>query len=234
LTDVFSEIFVQEIALSEVLGRASTSAGADSSRGFSPESPDDPSDDSAATLFERQRTRSRRVRRWLHVCLGLGVCVAVLFVAATLLLIVFPSKDQLRHVDAIVSFNGSNEGTREALAVSLAEKGYAPVLLFSQGSRLEDTACPRVPRVSVVCFVDVIGDTRGEAEWVGRYAQRHHWHSLLIVPGRAQATRARLLTERCFSGQLVVVPAAEPLPPVAQIFHEWGGLFEALFIHRNC
>ena len=122
--------------------------------------------------------------------------------------------DQPRHVDAIVSFNGSNEGTREADAVSLAEKGYASVLLFSQGGAVADTACPKVSRVSVVCFVDVTGHTRGEAEWVGRYAQRHHWHSLLLVPGRGQATRALLLTERCFSGQLVVVPADESRPPL--------------------
>jgi hypothetical protein len=162
------------------------------------------------------------------------VLVVAVFVAATLRLIVFPAKDQPRHVDAIVSFNGSNEGTRQALAVSLAKRGYAHVLLFSQGSALADTGCPKVPGVSVVCFVDVSGNTRGEAEWVGRYAKRHHWHSLLIVPGRGQATRARLLTERCYSGQLVVIPAAEPRPPLSQIVHEWGGLFDAVLFDRSC
>jgi hypothetical protein len=82
--------------------------------------------------------------------------------------------------------------------------------------------------------VDVTDNTRGEAEWAGRYAERHHWHSVLIVPGRAQATRARLLMERCFSGQIVVVPASEPRPPVSEIIHEWGGVLDALFIHRGC
>ncbi len=195
------------------------------------------SDNSAATLGGGRKSLSRRRRRWLLTGVGVVALIFAVFVAATLRLIVFPSKDQPRHVNAIVSFNGSNEGTRQAFAVSLAEKGYARVLLFSQGSALADTPCPKVPkvsRVSVVCFIDVPGNTRGEAEWVSRYAERHHWHSLLLVPGRGQATRARLLTERCFSGQLVVVPADEPRPPLSQIIHEWGGLFDATFIHRSC
>jgi uncharacterized SAM-binding protein YcdF (DUF218 family) len=176
----------------------------------------------------------RRGRRLLLVCMGMVVVLIVVLVLATLRLFVFPSADQPRYVNGIVSFDGSNEGARAAAAVSLAEKGYAHVLLFSQGGDSADTSCPKVPRVAVVCFVDVTDNTRGEAEWAGRYAERHHWHSVLIVPGRAQATRARLLMERCFSGQIVVVPASEPRPPVSEIIHEWGGVLDALFIHRGC
>ena len=161
--------------------------------------------------------------------------VAVVFVVATLALLVSPPTNLPRHVDGILSLNGADEGAREALAVSLAEKGYAPVLLFSQGSAGNDTPCPKVPRVSVVCFVDTTNNTRGEARWAGLYAERHHWHTLLIVPGLVQATRARLLTERCFSGQVVVVPASVPLLDVPyDVFHEWGGLAEALLIERGC
>jgi hypothetical protein len=165
---------------------------------------------------------------------GLGI-VAVVFVAASLALFVWPPTDQPRRVDGSLSFNGPNEGARESLAVSLAEKGYAPVLLFSQGGLRSDTSCPKVPRVRVVCFVDAANDTRGEARWAARYADRHHWHSLLIVPGRPQATRARLMVERCFTGQVVVVPASEPLVrfPI-DVLHEWGGLAEALLVDRAC
>jgi hypothetical protein len=179
-------------------------------------------------------TPHRRGRRLLLACIGTVVLLVVVLVVATLRLFVFPSTDQPRQVDGIVSFDGSNEGTRAAAAVGLTQKGYAHVLLFSQGGNGADTACPKVPRVSVECFVDVTDNTRGEAEWAGRYAQRHHWHSVLIVPGRAQATRARLLMERCFSGQIIVVPAPEPRPPVSELIHEWGGVLDALFIHRGC
>jgi hypothetical protein len=86
-----------------------------------------------------------------------------------------------------------------------------------------------------VCFFDVTNNTRGEARWAGLYAQRHHWHTLMIIPGRAQATRARLLAQRCFSGQIVLVPATEPLESFpADVLHEWGGLIAALLIYRGC
>jgi hypothetical protein len=173
--------------------------------------------------------------RWRRPLLRSFAIVAVLFVAASLALFVFPPTDQPRRVDGILSLNGSDESAREGRAVALAEQGYAPVLLFSQGSPRNDTPCPKVPRVKVVCFVDVTNNTRGEARWAGQYAERHHWHSLLIVPGRAQATRARLLAERCFQGQVVTVPVSEPLWDLpGNVLHEWGGLLAALIIYRGC
>ncbi len=192
-------------------------------------------DSASASIGERTKNRSarsRRRRRRLLLALG---AIVVLFVAATLALFVFAPTDQPRHVNGILSLNGGDEPAREAKAVSLAEKGYAPVILFSQGSRANDTSCPKVPGISVVCFFDVTNNTRGEARWAGRYAESHHWHSLMIVPGRVQATRARLLVERCFSGQVVVVPATEPLRAIpADALHEWGGLLAALVIYRGC
>jgi len=175
----------------------------------------------------------RRWRRRVAWSLGALVAVVVVVAAATLALFVYPPTDQPSHVDGILSLNGGDEQVREAQAVSLAEKGIAPVLLFSQGSHANDTPCPAVPRVSVVCFVDATNNTRGEARWAGQYAERHHWHSLLIVPGRAQVMRARLLMGRCFSGQVLVVPATEPLIP-RDVLHEWGGLLAALLIYRGC
>ena len=225
---------MQEIALSALRGRTNTGDEADGPGSTAPELSDEKSDDSRTHIVKDRKPLSRRRRRWLLASLGIVVLIGVVFVAATLRLIVFPATDQPRHVNAIVSFNGSNEGKREALAASLAKKGYAPIILFSKGSALADTSCPKVSGVSVVCFVDVSGNTRGEAEWVSRYAQRHHFHSLLLVPGRGQATRARLLTERCFSGQLVVVPADESRPPISQIIHEWGGLIDAEVFQRGC
>ena len=53
-------------------------------------------------------------------------------------------------------------------------------------------------------------------------------------PGTGDA-RARLLVERCFSGQVVVVPATEPLREIpGDVLHEWGGFLAALMIYRGC
>ncbi len=151
------------------------------------------------------------------------------------MLFVWPPTNQPRRVDAILSFNGPAEATREALAIGLAKEGYAPVLLFSRGGFASVTSCPKVPGISVVCFVDTANNTRGEARFAARYAQQHGWHSLMIVPGRPQATRARLLLGRCFAGTIVVVPAAEPLDRFPfDVVHEWGGLVDALLFERGC
>ena len=190
---------------------------------------------SAGSVETPDEDRRPRGAGWLLlVAFGVVVLVVVVFGIASLRLFVLPQRDQPRHADGIVSFAGSHEEIRTSLAVSLAEKGYAHVLLFSQGGAATDTECPKVPRVSVICFVDTTNNTRGEAQWAGRYAERHHWKSILIVPGRAQATRARLLTARCFSGQIIVVPTAEPRPPASVILHEWGGVIDALLFSRGC
>jgi hypothetical protein len=199
------------------------------------EAPDETSTPPAEHPAPETEPSGRPWRRWLLIgSLAIILLAAVLFTVATLELFVFPSSDQPTHVNGIVSFNGADEPIREALAISLAEEGYAHVLLFSQGGHAADTACPKVPRVAVVCFVDTSGNTRGEAQWAGRYAERHHWQSLMVVPGRDQVTRARLLTQRCFSGRVVVVPISESRPALFDIVHQWGGLLDSLLIHRGC
>lgn len=158
----------------------------------------------------------------------------VLFMAASAVLFVFPATNQPGHVDAILSLNGENESAREALATSLAERGYAPVLIFSQGNS-HTTPCPTVSHIRVICFEAVPGNTNGEVDYGARLARRYGWSSLMIVPGRAQVTRARLLLKRCYSGQITVVPAPVPLSHLPyEVAYEWGALTKALFIHRRC
>jgi hypothetical protein len=160
--------------------------------------------------------------------------VIVGFVTASSLLFVWPATDQPQHVDAILSLNGQNEAARESRAIALAEKGYAHVLLFSQGNS-HTTPCPRVPHVSVVCFSANPGRTAGEVEFAALYARRHGFHSLLIVPGRAQVTRARVLMKRCFSGHVAYVAAPVKVAEIPyDVAYEWGALAKALFIYRAC
>lgn len=173
--------------------------------------------------------RGRRTRR--HRVLAAIAILVVGFLTASSALFIWPATDQPRHVDAIVSLNGTDEADREGLAISLAEKGYAPVLLFSEGP----DRCPTVARVKVVCFWPVPGRTIGEARFAADYARRHDWHSLMIVSGRAQVTRARMLMKRCFSGQIVVVAAPFQLLHFPfEVMYEWGAVAKALVLDRQC
>ena len=175
--------------------------------------------------------RRRLRRRTVFAALGL---VIVAFVTASSLLFVWPATDPPQRVDAILSLNGGNESARESLSISLAKMGYARVLLFSQGNS-HTTPCPEVPGVSVVCFAADPGNTAGEVRFAARYTHNHRLHSLLVVPGRAQVTRARMLMKRCFSGHVAFVAAPITLGQIPyDVAYEWGALAKALFIYRTC
>ena len=149
-------------------------------------------------------------------------------------LFVWPATDQPRQVGAILSLDGRNETARERTAVSLAEKGYAKVLLFSRAA-FHPRACPKVRRVSVVCFVPNPVRTIGEVSWAANFARRHRLHSIMVVAGRAQVTRARLLMKECFSGQIVMISAPVQLRDLPyEVVYEWGALAKALLFTRRC
>jgi len=186
------------------------------------------------TEARASRLAGRRLVRRHPLIAGL-VLVVVIFLVASSVLFVWPATDQPRRVDAILSLAGSNEGARKSKAVFLAKKGYAPVLLFSQGGNRADTGCPRVPRVSVVCFVAHPGQTIGEVRFAANYAHRHGWHSLMVVAGRTQITRARLLMKQCFAGQIVMIPAPVQLTHLPyEIVYEWGALTKAVLLNEHC
>jgi hypothetical protein len=172
-------------------------------------------------------------KRWLVVLCVLGA-LFLIFIAASAYLFVWPPTNQPHHVDAILSLNGPDEPAREGRAVSLAEKGYAPVLIFSLG-RSQHVPCPVVPRVQVVCFVPDPGTTLGEVKWASSYARAHKIHSMMIVPATAQAVRARFLAERCFKGQISVVAASQPAGSIPyNVVYEWAALTRAVILYRNC
>ncbi len=175
--------------------------------------------------------RSTAFRRALLV-LALAV-VVVLAVSARLF--VWPPTDRPARVDAVVALGGDPGQMRAHQAIALARQGDAPVAVVSLGGTPE-ASCPRaVPGVRVVCFRADPLDTRGEAEFVAALAERRHWSSLILVPERSQATRARMLFERCTRARLLVVPVADPPSRLAfDVAYEWGALAKALLLERHC
>ncbi len=96
--------------------------------------------------------------------------------------------------------------------------------------------CPRpVAGVELICFRADPLNTRGEAEYVSRLAARRHWHRIIVVSERTQATRARMLFKRCTPVQLVMVPVADPRARLPyDVAYEWGALLKALTVVRSC
>jgi len=184
-------------------------------------------------IAEQGRRRPGLVRQ--HPVIAVAGLIVVIFLIASAVLFVWPATDQPRRVDAILSLNGSNEVARESKAIALAKQGYAPLLLFSRGGNKADTGCPRVSGVTVVCFVARPDATIGEMKWAANYARNHGVHSLMIVSGRAQVTEVRLLIGRCFSGQILMIPAPFQLLHFPyDVLYGWGGLAKAVITDEHC
>jgi uncharacterized SAM-binding protein YcdF (DUF218 family) len=174
-----------------------------------------------------------RTRRTLLVTglllVGLLVVTAI---AANVRLFVYPASSTPAHADAVVVLAGG-EGERLDRGLDLIRRGVSSNLVLSTGP---DRICGAQHDFAVYCFLPDPDDTRGEAEAIGRIAEREGWHHLVLVTSDYHATRARLLLERCFSGTLDVSTASSdksPLPLLWAIGHEWGGLAEAA-LHRDC
>ena len=177
--------------------------------------------------------RRHKVSRRRRVFAAAAALVAaVVLVSARLF--VWPAEGMPAHVSAIVMLAGP--GDRLPVALRLAREHRAPVLVVSQGWQGYGGPCPSpTPGVRLICFDPDPGNTRGEAQFVGRLAQRYHWHSVVLITAREQDTRARIRLGRCFSGSVYVVTAPLPLSNVPyQVAYEWGALFKALVLQRGC
>ena len=122
------------------------------------------------------------------------------------------------------------------VALQLAREHRAPVLVVSRGWQGYGGPCPPpVPGVKLICFDPDPGNTRGEAEFVGRLSRQYHWRSVVLVTINAQDTRARILVGRCFTGSIHAVTASLPMSNWPyQIAYGWGALVKALVLHRAC
>lgn len=171
--------------------------------------------------------------RWRRVFLAVMVLVLA-FGLATARLFVWPAQGMPPRVSAIVMLAGP--GSRLGTALELAREHRAAVLVVSQGQHGYGGPCPAAtPGVKLICFDPDPGNTRGEAEFVGRLAKKYGWRSVVLVTTRPQDTRARIVVGRCFGGQVYVMTGSLPLGNWPyQIAYEWGALLKALILYRNC
>lgn len=178
----------------------------------------------------KRRHKPSRRRRVLAAAAAL--VAAIVLVSARLF--VWPAEGMPAQVSAIVMLAGP--GDRLPVALRLAREHRATTLVVSQGWQGYGGPCPSpVPGVRLICFDPDPGSTRGEAQFVGRLAQRYHWRSMVLVTVREQDTRARIRMGRCFSGSIYVVTASLPLSNVPyQVAYEWGALLKSLVLQPGC
>jgi hypothetical protein len=179
------------------------------------------------------RVPPRCGKAWRKTLIVLAA-VFVVACAATARLFIWPTQGMPSRVDAIVMLD--SPGHPLAFAVRLAGQHRAPFLVVSQGTPASRDPCPRrVPGVTLICFNPTPPTTQGEAEFVGRLAEKYHWQSIAVVAITTQDSRARLRVERCFPGHVYVVTAPIKLSTWPyQISYEWAALVKALVFQRSC
>ncbi len=183
-----------------------------------------------------QEQRPRQLGKVLVIWAAvLIIVVGALIVMASARLFLWPPTDNPTRVDAILALGGDPGQLRAARALALAEAGYAPVVMVSLGG-YPPAPCPSAKgHVHVICFRADPLDTRGEVEYATRMAKANHWTSMLMVPERSQATRARLLFRRCSDMRLVVVPvSAHGVTLFENVAYEWAALTKALLVNTTC
>lgn len=149
--------------------------------------------------------RGRLIRR-----LAILLCLLAAVIAAGVPAYVRPQVDQPRRADAVLILSGPYHG-RYPFGVELAGRGWAPNLVISNpggadNPRLTDLCATQRPDIAVHCFVPDPPTTKGEGRELRRLAEKYGWHTVIVVTFRPHISRARFILERCFDGDLVMVP----------------------------
>lgn len=149
------------------------------------------------------------VRRLLTVSAALVVALVVAIIAG-LPVYVFPQTDPPGHSD-VVYVIGPPTKARMALADEMLDSGLADTLLISVNDPDDSDLCRPRPTVTVYCARPDPFTTQGEARWLRDMATDHHWDSATVITFTPHITRARLLMERCFPGEVRMLADAAPL-----------------------
>lgn len=173
---------------------------------------------------------------------GVGVVAAAGLALATARWIVWPQTSVPANVDAIVVLGGGS-GQRTSTALELARKGVSSTLVVSTGPNHEmeqlglECGADVEGRIEVVCFDPDPARTVGEARAIADLAQRNGWHRVGVVTSTYHLTRARVLIQQCYTGELHMVeaPANRRTPRfLLQVPRELAGLAAAVTFERAC
>jgi uncharacterized SAM-binding protein YcdF (DUF218 family) len=178
----------------------------------------------------------------LRRILLIAAALVVAWLAACLVLFVWPPSESSApaHADVVVVLSGSKNRLTPALA--LIRRGIAPVLALSTVQRTKHwpqaerlCATHRYAGARVVCFTAVPYSTRGEARTVAQLARERGWHSIVVVTSTFHITRAHMLFHRCYTGPLSFVGVGSTwwkLPD--EWASETGKLLVQLTVERGC
>jgi uncharacterized SAM-binding protein YcdF (DUF218 family) len=182
----------------------------------------------------------RRLIRW--IVLGVTAAVILTWLIGGYFVVVSPVTNRLEPADAIVVLGPPDSDGRTDYAIELAERHYAPVVAISVESNLQQAlkgACNgRAPSgITAMCFQASPETTQGEARQIKAYAAEYGWKRIIVVTSSYHVSRARLIVQRCFKGQVLMEspPVGHSIATIAyQYLYQSAGYVKALTITTGC
>jgi hypothetical protein len=194
----------------------------------------------ARGFWDRRSPRNALKRRWLRRTLAALVALVLVWLVGGYFVLVHPPTNKPRKVDAIFVLGPPQENNRLGVALSLINAGYSKTLAISAVTSVDGQSrkiCKNgLPGVAILCFQPSPFTTQGEAQYIAREAKAKNWTSVLIVTSSYHVLRARVLVDRCFHGDVLMVAATKSVDNAQiryQYFYQTGAWLKAL-VHRGC
>lgn len=139
---------------------------------------------------------------------GLAVLAVTAWAVAAVQAFRFPQVDPLGESDAYYALHSGGGVNAVAHHAEWLPTGK-PLLVSLPADELTlepyRDVC-RDPALNVLCVHPDPLTTQGEAQNLGRIAREQGWRSVTVLSQRSHMTRARVLMERCFDGEVRMVP----------------------------
>lgn len=183
----------------------------------------------AAAETARPRTAARRLRRAVGAAAITVGALVVAFILVGLPLYVFPTVDAVPAQADVVYVIGPPTPARIALARELIETGAADEMLISMPgdalaegtpSRGRFSAC-NLPGGDVLCRAPDPATTQGEARLLAETAQEQGWDSAIVITMTPHVSRARMIIDRCFDGELTMRAVSDQPSGLGSWVHQY-------------
>lgn len=166
-----------------------------------------------STCISATKAAARRRCRGVLFRIVAWCAAAILLWAVTgLFLYVVPATDAPKHADVL--FVLAPQGDRTKYAERLMGQGYAGTLAISS-PREEDGSsalCAEQRAYRIVCFEPDPVTTQGEARALQSLSVEYGWKSAEVLTAQFHVSRATVLLQRCYKGDLGMIAYQQRLP----------------------
>ncbi|PPF11523.1 YdcF family protein [Rathayibacter rathayi] len=199
--------------------------------------------DRPSTLPSPERQGRRRARTLIARLLLVPLVVLAVFGAGIPLYVTPPIDPIPEQADAVFVL-GPSTRARVEFARRIITSGATDTMVLSvgpgeMGAPYEDKKYKKCnePGGDVLCYSADPLTTQGEARQLRDLAAEYGWDHVIVITSSPHLVRAKMILQRCYSGDLSMVPSGEPMGLdylVGQYFYQTGGFLKAFLVTNNC